>query len=527
MRQIAPALILTLVLPQPAFAQETGHSLSISADRQESNEAGVLKARGHVIVTYQGMNLHADAFRFDRTTGQGEASGSVLFDQSPYHLEADRISFDLPKRTLIADQWRAIIDQQGQFKGKQLHVTPKRTWGQAVFFTPCLHEHPGYWLSAKRLDWYPQRTDWNLHGQWVQLLVSKVPILTLPFFSASVGEAAAKRRIKLPDRHIDASFGFDGDQGAFIDSQTRYQLAPGLTGTLPIRLMQNRGLSAGINQDLPMQGMRAHFDGNYTQYFPWIPVLPGTDDSGRQGAHANLALTKDWGSGIQSILSMGYRVDVGRRNDMAYQEDPGGYPVDHLPDLTTTFPSLGAGPFSLSPSLRAGYLIEERSGNSSGVFQGNVGLGLSAWHPNAFWNTAFYGNASSCYYHANRSQSVFLLGMSNSQQWTPWLGTRFGFETQPVLTTGGGTLFLYDKATGVDRILVGSNLQLFGPWTFGVNAFWARSQNDPLMLSRFLLGDFAIGVHYSVNCLSVGATFRPPLNGQPFQFTFDYHLASF
>lgn len=518
------------VAPAPAASPSAREEpLLIEADHLdiEEDEAGALLARGNVVAWYQDIQVRADAIKIDRGTRLGEALGSVRLDRAPYHLKSERMSFDLGKRTIKADQWQATIDRQGWFGGNALHLADEIAWSEDVRVSPCSHEDPGYWLSADRMDWYPHQASWNLRGSWVRVIVGGLTVLMLPYFAASVGEEAEKRKIRFPDRRIDATVGFDGTQGVYIDSQTPYQLGPGLSGAIPVRLMQNRGIAAGIIQDMPVLGAKGHFDANYTQYYPWLfndqGQLTNPDDAGRQGLHANYSLTKSWGNGVQSIMNMGYRVDVGKRNDLAYQVDPGGYPIHRLPEITTTWPSISLGSISLSPSVRGGYLIEERSNQSSGVLQANLGLGLPGWRPNSFWETSFYGGASACYYTVNRTQSILFLGMANTQHWQPWFSTSFNLETQPVHKTGGNSPFAYDNATAVDRLFVSSNLKLQGPWTLGVSAFWSREHEKPLAFGSLTQGDLALGLRYAVNCLSLGVTFRPI----PQQYTFDYQVVTF
>lgn len=509
-------------------AEPEGVPVTLEAERVEAvdDEAGYVVAAGKVRAVYDGITLTADGIRFDRATMRGEASGSVRVVQGIYHLKAERIQFDLAKRTIDADDWQATIERQAWFGGKRLHFAEDLAYSEDVRVSPCAQEDPGYWFSGDRLDWYPKRASWNLSGRWVKVVVGGVPVMIIPYFVATIGQAAQRFSFNLPDTKIDATVGFNDAQGIFVDSRTPYQLGPDMPGAVPVRIMSSRGVSAGVIQDFPAPAeVHGRFDANYTQYFPWIE-LRQPDDKGRQGPHANLSFAKDWG-GAKSIMNVGYRVDVGRRNDEQYQVDPGGFPVHRLPEVTTTWQSFSLGPVTLGPSARAGYIFEENSGVGSGVMSTNLSMGLPSWNPNAFWSTGFYGGANAAYYTGDRSQSILSFGVGNAQRWAPWLTTNFNLETQPVLRTGAGegTPFLHDKATAVDRVVVGSNLSIYGPWGLGGGAWWARSHAPN---STFGMGDLWFSLRYAVNCLSLGVTFRPPRPGQPFtQFSFDYQLAGF
>jgi len=220
---------------------------------------------------------------------------------------------------------------------------------------------------------------------------------------------------------------------------------------------------------------------------------------------------------------------VGHRSDVQYQVDPGGFPIHRLPELITSWPSKGIGQVTVAPSVRAAYLIEDQSGNQSGLLQGNLGLGLPRWQPNSFCDMGFYGGANASYYFQDRSQSVLNLGLGTNQHWHPRFSTNLNLETQPVYTTGIGTPFNPDRATAVDRVLFGCNWAVYGPWNVGVGGFYARQWTDPLALSSFKLGDLYYNFRYNVNCLSWGITFRPPRpdQNQPFQYFFDFNIITF
>lgn len=503
--------------------------LEFTADRLEVDEGGdgYMTAAGQVRIEYQGIVVRAEHLAFDRRTLKGTANGNVRFDFGDYHLKATLLDFDLGQGTARALDYQAIIEKQGWFGGSRLFLTRTLAVSEDARISPCTQEDPGYWLAADRFEWYPQAKNWNLRGQWVRLVVSDVTVFMLPFFAATIGEEARKVKFELPESKIDATVGLDGAQGLFIDSQARYELTPDLAGTLPLRVMSNRGLSIGINQPFPTRLGEARLNANYTQHWPWF-YDQKLVDWGRQGMHANLNLAHDWG-GARTTVDFGYRVDVGFRSDTAYQVDPGGNPIYRLPEINTSWPAVTLGPVALSPSLRMGYVFEESSKAGAGVLAGGLGFNVAPWTPAPWWSSSFYGGTGSSYYLSDRSQSVLFLGLNNAQQWSPDFSTSFSLESQPVLTTASGSPFNYDRTSGFDRVGLGANLHVFGPWSLGAGSFWARS-HDPkkqLSLADFALGDLWFSVRYNVNCLGLGVTFRPPRGGSPFQYFFDYNLVYF
>lgn len=515
--------------PTVAPAEESGVPLVIEAQTLDAMEGpdGYIEASGSVHASYEGIELHADYLRFNRNTMQGVAMGNVKVDRGVYHLRAQQFTFDLRRRQADAVDWQAWIERQGWFGGARLHLDETLVYSEDARVSPCLQEDPGYWLSGERLEWHPKSQYWNLRGQWVSVVVGGLPVFILPYFVASIGEEASKRRVQLPEARIDANVGYDGAQGIFVDSRAPYTIAnTNLSGTIPVRVMSNRGVSVGLVQDFPTPVASGRFDANYTQYWPWLYNM-GQVDPNRQGPHASLSFMRDWAGGAKTVTNLGYRVDVGKRSDTEYQVDPGGFPVHRMPEVITTWPAMSLGALSLYPSARAAYLHEVPTERTAGIMQGGLGFGLPNWRPNDFWETSFYGGANAAYYLGDRSQSVLFVGTGSSQRWFPWLSTSFRYESQPVYETGGGTPFAHDRAGAVDRVFINGDWRIYGPWSLGVGAFWARGYNDPFALESFNLGDLAFSFRYTVNCLGFGVTFRPPRGGQPFQYSFDYQLVSF
>jgi len=68
---------------------------------------------------------------------------------------------------------------------------------------------------------------------------------------------------------------------------------------------------------------------------------------------------------------------------------------------------------------------------------------------------------------------------------------------------------------------------VWGPWSTGIMAWWARPSSLTAGDSPFMLGDLAYRIEYGLNCLGLAVTMRPPRGQQPFQATFDYNVVAF
>ncbi len=494
---------------------------------------------GHVKARYGAFVLSADRLEYRRGDQKGSAEGIVTLERGYYHLRCKGLTFDLRRRVADATEWQALVEKQVWLGGLRLHLTPDLVVSEDARVSPCLQVDPGYWLSGERFEWSPTRQRWNFRGDWVSVVVGGVPILKLPFLVATVGEGARQGNDLLKTR--DLELGFNGVQGVTLDGKLGFQLGE-RPFQLPIRVMSGRGVAVGLSEALRSDLGEWRLDGNFTQYWPWLTPATGSVDAGRAGGHVNASWNAASGP-LQSTVNLGYRVDLGRRNDLEYQVDPSGFPVHKVPEVQLNWQGLASGGWSLSPALRAGYLIEEMIGNGAVLVQGGLGLGMPAWQAPGGWVVQPYGNASSTAYGAlqlqgrptptllGSSQSVLSMGVQGAWAWEDLLRFRLMLESQPVFVTGDagvtGTPFVHDRASSIDRVLTDVRLHVWGPWSTGVLAWWARPSVWTSADAPFTLGDLAFRVEYGVNCLGLALTLRPPRGLQPFQATFDYNVAAF
>jgi hypothetical protein len=511
-------------------------AILIEADHlEDDDQMGWIRASGNVRATYRDFVLSADQLEYRPGDSRGSAAGAVCLERGAYHLRCASFAFDLAAQAADAREWQALVEKQVWLGGGRLHLTPELVVSEEARISPCLQVDPGYWFAGERFEWAPGKRLWNFRGDWVSVVVSGLTVFKLPFLVATIGEEARRRTQDLRAR--DLEFGYNGAQGVTLDSKVGFQVGDrGMQ--LPIRVMSGRGLALGLAETFRTDAGDWRLDGNYTQYWPWLTPASASADAGRAGGHLNGSWAMASGS-MQTVLNLGYRVDLGLRNDREYQVDPSGFPVHKVPELLMSWNGIGRDGWSLAPSLRTGYLHEDLFGNGAFVLQGNLGLGLPAWQGPGGWSVQPYAGAVSTAYGAVQrggaatravtasSQNTINLGLLNAWSWGDSLSIRLSLDSQPVFLTAGGSPFVHDRASGVDRILTDLRWHVWGPWSTGVSMWWARPHDQPWQISSYALGDLAYRLEYGVNCLGFGLSLRPPRGLQPFQATFDYNLVAF
>ena|GEM_PF-1664658 len=512
----------------------------LEADHLEEDEqSGVVLAVGHVKARYGEFVLSADRLEYHRDESRGTAAGVVTLERGVYHLRCTDLTFDLGRRVADARDWQALVEKQVWLGGLRLHLAPDLVVSEDARISPCLQVDPGYWFAGERFEWSPARKSWNFRGDWVSVVVAGLTVLKLPYLVATVGDGARQGNDALKAR--DLSLGYNGVQGVTLDGRMTFQVSERPI-QLPVRVMSGRGVALGLSESIRNDLGEWRLDGNFTQYWPWLMPASGSVDAGRAGGHLNAAWLAESGP-LRSSVNVGYRVDLGRRNDLEYQVDPSGFPVHKLPEVSLSWQGMASEGWSLVPSLRTGYLIEEMIGNGALLLQGGLSLGMPAWQAPGGWMIQPYGGASATAYGATllqgkpmsalqgSSQSVVSLGVQSTWNWADWLQFRLMLESQPVTVTGNGlvsgTPFVHDRASSVERVLTDLRLHVWGPWSTGIMAWWARPSSLTAGDSPFMLGDLAYRIEYGLNCLGLAVTMRPPRGQQPFQATFDYNVVAF
>ncbi|HTV55067.1 MAG TPA: putative LPS assembly protein LptD, partial [Terriglobia bacterium] len=232
---------LSLILPTISQAKEntcsvpSGHedaqtTLTVAGDNQESIK-NVLYVRGHVLITYEDMRMTADRARYNRSTGDLDAQGHVVFNDSRGHIEAESayynihsdrgwfykahgyIHFPPPAKPKALPGEFPSAPTQLFVQGERIDRLDQDTYTiQRAQVSPCAKEDRGvaFWMTSAKIEIGDRLTG---HGAVFQFL--GLPMLYLPFITLPTSQNPRQFGFLLPQIGEDTQKGFTIGDGFF------------------------------------------------------------------------------------------------------------------------------------------------------------------------------------------------------------------------------------------------------------------------------------------------------------------------
>lgn len=208
----------------------------IHADSARATPDGVTIFRGDVEVKRGSQQLSADELRYDRGSGQTDASGNVtLSDTAGTRYQVPELHLNLETRVghgdagtyqLPAGQGRGDM-RRTQFEG------PDHTRLHEARYTTC---------PAGRDDWYIKAQEIEIDtaadvgvARHMRLEFLGVPLLYLPYFTFPISDER-KSGFLFPE------LGYDSRLGAVLGTPYYWNIAPNYDATLTPRLLAQRGV---------------------------------------------------------------------------------------------------------------------------------------------------------------------------------------------------------------------------------------------------------------------------------------------
>lgn len=524
--QAAPATESVRV-PATLTVIEKDAVLHVEADVIEGVDERVVEARGRVSAAYGPVLLQADLLRFDRTTGDGLASGSVVLVRPPYRIAADSVVFNVEAQTAEAHNWKGRIEGELQAEGRLLTMDASRAVAYDAALTPCLADDPGYRFDFREFAYHPRAEGRStIVGRNAVLRLSGVPVFWVPYFRVNLPFPRMPEFFETPDVRQQLQAGYDAFEGFYLTSTGNYEPAPGWTGRIPVRVTQKRGITVGVEQRLPLQVAEGRFDAFYTTPFP------GNERDFIAGPRANLSVFRDLPGGT-GIFSLGYRVDVGNPFRIGPYPALSNTPVSRVPELSYLGRSRATGPVRWSPSARLGYLIEEGGATSPMGELAVSGSGPSVMLPGRVRLSSF-GSVRGDVYRAltpaeaaqgdalagRLARGVGQVGVSAA---TEVLGFRLGGSAEVVRVVSStpavflGTPFQHDAIAPQDRVTGSVRRHVFGPFSAHADAVLARP-HGPAGARGWVASDMSLNLSYQVNCVSVQFAYKPLVQGWGFSY---------
>lgn len=530
----APAVLpaqATASVPAPATLTvvQDGQTLRVEAEEIEGLlDDGPIEARGRVFATYGDIRLTADMLRFDRQTGKGLASGSVVVIQPPQRLEAESLTFDMEARQAELHRWRGVIPGQVQGHGRLLSVEASRSIAYDSSFTPCLAENPGYRFDFAQFEMVPRGEGRStITGRHAIVRLSGVPVFWFPYFWLNLPLLELPELFEGREFQTRLRIGYDKFDGWYATTTGNYELAPGWVGRVPVRATTKRGITVGVEQHLPLEVVTGRLDAFYTTPFP------GNAKGFLPGPRANLSLQRKVFGGT-ALMAVGYRVDVNNPFRIGPYPSLSNMPVSRLPELAYSIPTTRIGPLRVTPSVRAAYLIEDNGRKSprgeailslrGPTFELPAGIRLGSYgslRGNVYRELNANERAAGDAFLGRLARGVGQAGLSAS---TNWWGFRLSGTAEAVRVQSStpasflGTPFVHDRISPQDRLNGSISRQLFGPFSASISGSLARPHNAEGP-RNWVPSDARWSLRYAVGCVTVGYTYRPLIEGWDFSYS--------
>ncbi len=156
-----------------------GEPFTAQADTFEALSRDRYRLRGNVTFQSQGMLLQADEVTYDRATGQGEATGNVLYVQGTGRIAGERVTFDTEARTAVIEDATGYLDQGFLFRARRIiQLDDHRIRFEDGFFTACTQPVP-YWSFSVHSGLVIR--DRYVHLYSLALKAGKMPIFYSPY----------------------------------------------------------------------------------------------------------------------------------------------------------------------------------------------------------------------------------------------------------------------------------------------------------------------------------------------------------
>ena len=209
-------------------------------------------ASGQAVLSYRGVDLHADNIVADRGTGEVEASGNLAFLRGGQRLEGDSLTYDIHEEEGVLENAR-MYERGLIIQGERIEFSPQQIVAHEAQLTTCDRPEPHYGFAARRISLTAAETEQGgsteagiLTLEGARLDYHGRRLLKLPRFSIDVGQLESDGFSPVPVT------GFSSEDGPFASFS--HSLGPPQTNTevdLSLRLTSYRGVRSDV-------GVRQH-----------------------------------------------------------------------------------------------------------------------------------------------------------------------------------------------------------------------------------------------------------------------------
>jgi LPS-assembly protein len=165
-----------------------GIPVKITADQVFGNINKKVEARGHVVITYDRVEISGDSAVYDREKELLIVRGNVVVKELSAELHCKSIVYDLRTKRAVLEKVSGKISETDYIRADRIERLSEKEWiAYDGEYTPCKHTCPDWSVGAKR---FRILLGESFEGRWVAFKVKEIPVLVSPI----LGGPLVKRR---------------------------------------------------------------------------------------------------------------------------------------------------------------------------------------------------------------------------------------------------------------------------------------------------------------------------------------------
>ncbi|MFL6622037.1 MAG: LPS-assembly protein LptD [Sulfurifustis sp.] len=287
--------------PGPAF---------VHADSIQSVDSDVIELKGKADATRDGERIDADYLRYNRATGQVDATGNVTLSQPDgAQFRVGEAHLDLDTHVGFADAGTyKLPERQGRGEMSRIDfLDADHTRISEMRYTTCPLGHDDWALRARQLDLDTAKNVGVARNATLDLF--GLPVLYMPYFRFPLGQ-------ERESGFLVPQFGYGSTLGTVVATPYYLNLAPNYDATLTPRIMTERGVQLQSEFRYLGRGFEGRLEAEY------LPNDKVTDDSRAAGALIHRQRFNPYWSAavdLRGVSDKNYLSDFGDRLNVTSQ----------------------------------------------------------------------------------------------------------------------------------------------------------------------------------------------------------------
>lgn len=230
-------------------------NIRIKADSMDHGQSdGLYKAKGNVVVTWQGMNLAADQVTYDSNSHLLHADGNVTVSKGKDVLKGESLTLNLENNQVEMDKASLAMPETNlTFSGEKIiRLNESEFQISSTELTTCDLPDPSWKFGADTLK---VNVLGYATGRNVVFYIKDVPVLYLPWIAFPVVREK-KSGLLIP------KVGYSNTRGAQLDIPAYWVISPSQDLLFDLDLLSKRGIGTGLDyRYIRTRGSEGHLGG--------------------------------------------------------------------------------------------------------------------------------------------------------------------------------------------------------------------------------------------------------------------------